>query len=285
MDYYSKYLKYKNKYLTLKKMLGGETNKLVLCFDFDLTLTNVHTGGHPVYGTEYFVNIGLLIDLLEKLSSKYPLYIVTRGMEDKVKAYLQSRNMMKYFKNVFGATESLPIARDDWHKIKVDYLNTILDLENVDKNNLYFYDDTSINISEALKNNYINSYVVKSPGADLLNHLNFIFSYNTINDMDVGEYKLINKYNSSKIISRDSLVGSTRDKMQKGYLLEKEGKSYYIMKHDLLGIKKDGNILKNGAIWDPSKPMNIGDIFKINSIDLNLIKSYFDSVDISAYLI
>ena len=283
MDYYYKYLKYKNKYINLKKMLGGESNKLVLCFDFDLTLTNIQTSGNPIIGTEYFGNLEnfkFIKDRLENLSSKHHLYIVTRGMEVKVKSYLESRDIMKYFKNVYGATSDLPIARDDWHKIKVDYLNKIIAEENIDKNHLYFYDDTKENIIEALKNGYINSFIVnyQYAGANLLNLLNFIFDRNQISDIVPGEYKLIGKKELQPIIYRDYLFNPPG---QKVYIFEKDGKEFFIMKNDLIGINMDtddGNaILKNGKEWlpdNPSDPVVINDIFKIEKVDLNLIKSH-----------
>lgn len=281
MDYYSKFLKYKNKYLSLKKMIGSagwSSKKLVVCFDFDRTLTDIHTRGFPDLKKEYFDSPSEIKALLKDLSSKLCLYIVTRGMQEKVKEYLKSRGMLKYFKNVYGARSEKEVQQHNWEKIKVMYLNQILKEENIDKNHLYFYDDTKVNITEALKNGYINSFMAETPGVLLLDELNTYFNMNQISDMKPGKYKLIYKRSYRNIISRDALIKSSRGEIQKTYLLVRNCKFFYVMKHDLIGLNQLGDISLNDKKWDPTKPVFPDDIFDIKKVNLSLINNYFSDV-------
>lgn len=251
-------------------------NSNLLCFDFDLTLTSIHTGGHPDLEKMYFDDINEIKNLLDFFSSKYKIYIITRGMEDKVKRYLEKYKLMDYFQDIYGANEDKPIERDDWDKIKVEYLDFIVMKENIKKNNIFFFDDTEINVLTAINSGYTNSFQVKLNDRWLLSNLKELFKFKTINDLEVGDYNIVNKFDFSNVIIRDRIMNASRGFMQKCYLLEKDSEKYLIMKHDLISMSKD--ILVNDKKWNYNENLNIGSKFFISKINLSLINKYFENL-------
>jgi hypothetical protein len=105
IDYYKKYLKYKQKYFLLKQQIGGEVpcdNKKYLFFDFDQTLISKHSGGMPITKK-------LQLDDDEKnelykfitnvLSNGHYIFIISRGIASEIAQFLCNIfNTQKYDK-------------------------------------------------------------------------------------------------------------------------------------------------------------------------------------------
>ena len=199
-------------------------DKLVFVFDFDQTLTMVHSGGEPDPSNDYIVRMDLLVAMLERLYDMgISVYINTRGIAttDKVsvRTYLKDRlnalkkqqekvgqqqtTFKKLITDVYGAdsedslrnpfdtkqarqsvrTEQQYIQKIDdvfcktdtevikvlggklkdessrvWAHQKVLYLDKIAKRAHVPKENVYFFDDTVINVDYAKAHGYIHSY-------------------------------------------------------------------------------------------------------------------------------
>lgn len=133
---------------------------MAIVYDFDLTLTSVHTGGMPSVNIDYFG------DRLPKIRSLfqrsiYPIYVNTRGLRDPVREYLHSRDLLQYVTDVYGANTVIELAAGDWPQRKVRVLDQIRKRHSLTKDQIYFYDDTPENILAARENGYINSHLFK----------------------------------------------------------------------------------------------------------------------------
>jgi len=167
-------------------------NKFIFVFDFDLTLTfknNRITNNLPIYGNyiELFESEKKLNDMKEtferikKMGNN--IYINTRGLVRDITHILKNvgitvgvnnlikdikgSNTLEHINKPFGFIElrkyGLEQIKDTdilWAVKKVTYLNNIRDIENVQYNNILFFDDLDININIAKLNGYSNSFLI-----------------------------------------------------------------------------------------------------------------------------
>jgi len=155
---------------------------VILCFDFDLTLTDINTLGYPKKSEDYFTSESLngINQTFKKISSQnHSIYIVTRGMRQLVTEYISQPKIEfgQYVKKVYGADESFPVTGKDgqswtsvWSDKKTEILEEIISIHQASRYELYFYDDTPLNIEVAKKNGFKNSYnnSADEHGADLM---------------------------------------------------------------------------------------------------------------------
>ncbi|MCF7900452.1 hypothetical protein K9K77_03000 [Candidatus Babeliales bacterium] len=169
----------------------------VMAFDFDLTLINGHTGGFP-YGKDHMTKKPVLNVLSDSLYREYlqklqmygfKIVVITRGIEEDVARALNEAGLSDIIapQDVYGASMSpsdhyshgyeqpgrpqrTGINKpDEWVAKKVEYLNYIVFQYHTTKDNVYFYDDTALNVIAAQHNGFEHSYVV-----DVENHVNGI---------------------------------------------------------------------------------------------------------------
>lgn len=149
-----------------------------LVLDFDLTMTDFHTNGNINYNMFYWKskqNLNSIIYLLEKFKNlNYGIYVVTRNIEQNVIKYLKLHGLISIIDRVYGAINEnhMNQCTSEWANYKVDYLIEISRLESIPKSNIYFFDDTKINIKVAKSNGFNNSFEIKfseiSPSSTLL---------------------------------------------------------------------------------------------------------------------
>ena len=144
--------------------------EVIFCFDFDLTLTDFHSGGFPDIEQEYFEPSSLVevqTTFAQLKEGNHTIYIVTRSMESLVQQYISQPRigLSDYVSKTFGADNQFPVHKegDDsrgllWAHKKADFLNTIVDSENGKKEDVHFFDDTKINIDVAVESGFVNSY-------------------------------------------------------------------------------------------------------------------------------
>lgn len=166
--------------------------KYIFVFDFDLTLTSISSDGMTRSDTNY-MKLFESEENLEKL--KYYLnriimsgnitYINTRALENDIKHILKNVNIefgknkliedIKGSKNIldinkpFDYKELLSYGLDEikdvnilWGVKKVIFLNQIKQLEDSEYTNIFFFDDSPININTAKINGYYNSFLIGS---------------------------------------------------------------------------------------------------------------------------
>lgn len=138
----------------------------ILVLDFDLTLTDIHTCGNINYNKLYWYsikNLELLTDTLHKFKlCDWKIYIVSRGIESDIIKYLEKMGILNIFEDIFGAKNISQSSEStqNWSKYKTKYLDIIIYKNKIDKNNLYFIDDTIENINMAKLNGYFNSILL-----------------------------------------------------------------------------------------------------------------------------
>jgi len=169
--------------------------KIVFVFDFDQTLTMYHSGGLPELEVDYIERMDLLLPMLEKLNQRgIVVYINTRGIAADVKLYLKKKldgpDKVLWIRDVYGADSEENIGdallpdetafnriddlviktlgqRKDmkdpssrvWAYQKSVFLEDIATREGVtDKADVYFFDDTAINVEYAKTNGFTNSF-------------------------------------------------------------------------------------------------------------------------------
>jgi hypothetical protein len=185
----NKYIKYKTKYLQLKQHYDSKFKILIL--DFDNTMTDKHSGGHPDISKSYWNNNNNFLLLKNKLNilkqNKWKLYIVSRGMYDELNQYI-NHYFPDLFEKVYGSLTLLElnpflnilIKNDDneikkrnienftWSLIKVNNIYDIMISNKItDKNRIYFYDDLDKNIKIAKINGFKNSFIVNDSSTKL----------------------------------------------------------------------------------------------------------------------
>lgn len=140
---------------------------MAIVYDFDLTLTSVHTNGIPLINIDYFGDrLPKIRTLFQNQQGKHPIYINTRGLRDKVSAYLQSRGLLQYVAGVYGADTLSELFKDNWPLRKVRVLDHIRKKHGLPKDQVYFYDDTPENISMARAHGYVNSMLIQLAGVE-----------------------------------------------------------------------------------------------------------------------
>ncbi len=138
-----------------------------LALDFDLTITDVHTGGDIKNNIFYWnsrENLNSIIYQLEKFKNlNFGIYIVTRNIESNVINYIKLYGFGHLIDKVYGAKnqEHMNEGTGVWSCLKLSYLNEISRLESIGKSNIYFFDDTKVNFNVAKSNGYINSHLIE----------------------------------------------------------------------------------------------------------------------------
>jgi len=142
-------------------------------FDFDHTLTMSPSGGEPKLHTDYIEKMDLLVSMLEKLNKcGIVVYINTQSIAAYVERYLKDKIDKEYIRDVYGAISYYdlqnpfyPETVDDrlfiqgWRNRIINNLKAIARREGItDKADVYFFDDTAINVEYAKKQGFTNSF-------------------------------------------------------------------------------------------------------------------------------
>jgi len=169
---------------------GDSEGDLILCFDFDLTLTTRDSGGYPDISTEYFTDVQKwsIHALFSAVRSIFncKIFIITRADQRMVVKYISERCdfMSGFIDGVYGSSARFPrtelpsgsvAAHRDiaegrdlalrgtsqyWANLKAFILGTI---KSRNKNSrVLFFDDTQINIDAARRRN-ISAFIVDRP--------------------------------------------------------------------------------------------------------------------------
>ena len=140
----------------------------VFIFDFDETLTNIHSGGYAYPGSGYFMRpeFKKIQKMLKDLNeNNIWVYIATRGVVNAVDQdgtrygvgpYLQWCELSPYIRKVFGAKTGEDIASETvnsktWGIRKRKIIDMIMDETGARPENVYFFDDDRDNINSARK--------------------------------------------------------------------------------------------------------------------------------------
>jgi hypothetical protein len=207
MNYYDKYLKYKNKYLKLKKLIGGE-NEYFKCFEEDLNFIKSSTNNEH---TLFFCNILLIfcelsqviktsnesIDVFDNIYKKYNIKFNTYDVDDVM--------IKKYYVTIYY--ELNDILSEFYNNEKLDHRNIIF--LNMPKSKSYkqLFNDIDKFI-KSIKTSIIikSSNVLKKYENYVSNHNKFIqlLSYSKdlpgyIKSDDVKINEIIQKYKSSSL--------------------------------------------------------------------------------------
>jgi hypothetical protein len=127
---------------------------MILILDFDLTITDIHTGGQPVIGVSYWKSVqnekAVANALTLATRNNWYIYIATRGNASMVRRYIRSRPLFKNvtFKKIYGTKSNSLIAlpNEYWAEKKLAYVNRIYNKYQGTGQIIYFIDDTDINI-------------------------------------------------------------------------------------------------------------------------------------------
>ncbi len=162
----------------------GKSEDQVIVFDFDMTFISEHSKGYPLEHLGPFTgNLGQVYnDLLNDLKTRFKhIFINTRGMEAQILPYLAKQKIdTKLITRVFGANSATELGSEYWPQLKLQNLNTIAKDYKISKRNVYFYDDTQANITEALKE-FPNSILVNEitgNGPKLLKYAKALYKNN-----------------------------------------------------------------------------------------------------------
>ena len=260
-----------------KTLTGGASiEKTVICFDFDLTLTSIHSHGIPSVEIRLFEDVEEVKKQLALLSTKAILYIVSRGKKEYLDKYLKDVGMSSYFTGIYGSSDEFPIELDKytWATIKFLFLNDIVKKENIVPEQLYFFDDTIENViySGDSKRNpvkFSNTFQVLRPELPLLNLLNSISSYKMGHHIVANtEYNVLGRVDlKTNGDGRGTIMLqplSTEPSSIKAYILTDGINQFMILKDFILRnnfyVKKLGT---TSFVKFPSGPTNNGDIFKL----------------------
>ena len=176
----------------MNELKSDLNNKFIFVFDFDLTLTfkndritnNLPTNGNYIELFESEEKLNDMRETFERIKSTGgSIYINTRGLVRDITHILKNvgisvgidslikdvkgSNTLEHINKPFGFIELTKYGLEEikdtnilWAVKKVIYLNNIKDNENVQYNNILFFDDSHININVAQLNGYSNSFLV-----------------------------------------------------------------------------------------------------------------------------
>ena len=146
-------------------------DNICFVFDFDLTLSDSHTGGDPKINIEYISKKQVEIVLqgmmnIIKNNKMNKIIILTRTPEERISFYLKTNYNKLYclVDIIYGPVlEEFKRNFDEeyWAQWKVKKLKNIEHIYPNDK--IIFFDDTLANIREALSNG-IRSFHIQVPG-------------------------------------------------------------------------------------------------------------------------
>lgn len=133
-------------------------NNTIVFLDFDKTLTDIHTSGFPDLRKSYwrsFTNKEMITRLLMQLKGLgCKLYLITRANENEVVEYIK-HNFLGVFDGIKGNSQELvnSIGNNQlaWANWKVKLMqNILIELGHIDMSRVFFFDDTDINVTQAL---------------------------------------------------------------------------------------------------------------------------------------
>ena len=150
--------------------------------DVDKTLIKGHTGGNYNKNIHESISFILntayhkqLIGILNNLKSNgVNLYIVSRGNYSSIVQLLRDISMDHIFEQNKILSATIPLLHNkyklreyqihepNWHVNKTDIIEAVCKVDNIDKQNVYFFDDTEENIQYAIQHGYRNSYIVNN---------------------------------------------------------------------------------------------------------------------------
>ena len=144
------------------------SDKHIFVFDFDETLTVIHTGGSPDTMTEYFSMLQKekVKRMFEKIKSNFSdsvIVILSRGYKNKINTYMEQKCAALYgfVDKIIGTEDGRPLtgAEADWADWKVKELQELSRIYNT--KHIIFFDDTKINIDRAKATGFEESYLVE----------------------------------------------------------------------------------------------------------------------------
>ena len=204
---------FNNSFNDLSNLQNNAYNNIknyIYVFDFDLTLTTRSTDNYEINNyTNYYElfdskeKIERLELLLNKIKMNNNIYINTRALIKHVRFILSKVNInLNLITDIKGSEydeqihnpftihelEHYKLSEIDnikllWAIKKVTYLNQIAEEENVDKDNILFFDDSIININAAKLNGYINSFLIGSNDSGLIGLDYLLIKLEQINDI------------------------------------------------------------------------------------------------------
>jgi len=227
-------------------------------------MTTYHSGGFPFSNFKHVdlnkIFGNLYTELRTKISqysnSNYSIYIVSRGSKEEIKEFLRQINLLQYFRGVYGAEvyEETDYGEEYWAAKKVIYIKQICHIENVSRYNIFFFDDTKMNIESAIRT-FPNSILIKDRTQGLLNAFNVMDKLLNIYDLVKRNITLVvsGKYDVSDVFD----VGA--EEIVKMYEMNN---TFNVLKNDLIELRRIGmKVYLNGVFWDSSLTVNNGDIF------------------------
>jgi len=183
--------------LSFIQNISNTKDKFIFVFDFDLTLTSKSSDGMKKHYSNY-IELFDSENKLDKLkfyfnkiiNSGNCIYINTRALVSDVFHILENLNIEvgenKTIKEIKGSYKvdqiTAPFSRDEldkynlkditddkilWGVKKVIFLNQIKEQENVKISNVFFFDDSVININTSKVNGYTNSFLIGSNDSGL----------------------------------------------------------------------------------------------------------------------
>jgi len=227
-------------------------------------MTTYHSGGFPftnfkrvdlnkIFGDLY---TQLRTKIIQYSNTNYSIYIVSRGSKEEIEEFLRQINLLRYFRGVYGSEvyEEIDYGEEYWAAKKVIYMKQICHIENISKYNIFFFDDTKMNIESAIKK-FPNSILIKDKTQGLLNAF-------TVMDKLLNVYDLV-KRNITLVVSGKYDVSDIFDVGAEGIVKMYEMNNMYnILKNDLIELRRIGmKVYLNDTFWDSSLAIKEGDTF------------------------
>jgi hypothetical protein len=178
--------------LSFLQNINSIDTKFIFVFDFDLTLTCKSSDGINV-NSDYIMlfesekKLLRLINFFNQIiSSNNSIYINTRAHVSDINIILKKVGMDKMIKKIFGSKNieniNFPFTNLElenynleninnidilWAVKKVLFLNEIKEIEEVNDDNILFFDDSVMNINTSKLNGYVNSFLIGSNDSGL----------------------------------------------------------------------------------------------------------------------
>ncbi len=142
-------------------------NNICFVFDFDLTLSDLHSAGDPKMNIEYISKKQLEIVLkgfinIITRNKMNKIIILTRTPLDRITIYLKNnyQKLNCLINRIYGSDLHefrCNNGEEYWAQWKVEKLNTIKQIFSEHK--IIFFDDTILNISAAKKNGHVSIHI------------------------------------------------------------------------------------------------------------------------------
>ena len=118
----------------------------ILFLDFDMTITENHTGGECLVNAPFTnkVDEKCVMGILKEVSGVVEVIVITRGLRDSVNEYLLKHGLGF---EVLGSSTRLDIKRNDWAERKTSCIFSIMKSRGGDS--VLFIDDEKKNVKFA----------------------------------------------------------------------------------------------------------------------------------------